>query len=388
MWKYLLLFILIESLLPLYYGYMKYLSTKDNGVKKKYFFPLVSIMIPTFNEETTIIFKLKNILSLDYPIDKLEIFVIDGNSKDNTVVSVKEFQKNNPKLNINLIQEKEQGGKIKAINSTLPLCNGELICISDSDCIWEKDALKEAVANFSDDKVGAVTGIQMLMNEEIFAEKVEGHYNSFYNVLRKGESVLDSTPIFRGELTIVKGELFKQIDVGTESAWADDSEIAVKIRKLGYRAIVDTNAKFYEYAPPSLKSRKKQKSRRGLGLIKLFLNNIHIIMSPNKYGKYSFICLSNLFYLLISPILVFLIGITTIVIIFTLPANIVMYILLVTIIFLIVQYKLGNNIGQFVYSFIHSQFTLLISLPYIFSKEAKWSQITEIRDKWRNKNYE
>lgn len=380
--------ILAESILPIYYLYMKHISIKDNDIKKRYQFPLISIIIPTFNEETTIISKLKNISELEYPHTNLEIFVIDGNSKDKTVELVREFQ-NDSCLNITLIQEKEQGGKIKAINSTVPLCKGELICISDSDCIWQKDALKEAVANFSDQRIGAVTGLQILMAEDAFAEKVEGHYNNFYNILRKGESVLDSTPIFRGELTIVRGNLFKQIEVGTESAWADDSEIAMKIRKLGYRSIVDTTAKFYEFAPPTLDSRKKQKSRRGLGLIKLFLNNWKIMLNPYKYGKYSLICMSNLFYLVISPILIFSILVISAKILLSFPIDNILYLISILMGLSLLQYKIfENKIGQFAYSFLHSQFTLLVSLPFIMSKDAKWSQITEIRDKWRKKNHE
>jgi len=384
LWKIIISIVLIEAILPLYYLFMLYLSKRNNGVKKSYWIPIVSIIIPTFNEDTTILSKLNNIIDLQYPLEKLELFIVDGLSTDKTVKLIKEFQNNHPELKIAFFQEKERGGKIKAINSTVPLCNGELICISDSDCIWELDALKEAVANFSDEKVGAVTGLQILMVEDELAEKMEHHYNSFYNILRLGESVLDSTPIFRGELTIVRSELFKQIEVGTESAWADDSEISMKIRKLGYRAIVDSKAKFYEFAPPTLESRKNQKGRRGLGLIKLFLSNWKIILNPFKYGKYSFICASNLFSLLVSPILVFLISILLIWVLLTFSVNIILYLLLIFVALFLVQFILfKNKIGQFIFSFLHSQFILLISLPSITAKSIKWSQITEIRDKWK-----
>jgi cellulose synthase/poly-beta-1,6-N-acetylglucosamine synthase-like glycosyltransferase len=389
MWNILIILILVECILPFYYLCMKHLSIKDNGVAKKYWEPSVSIIIPTFNEETTIISKLKNIAELNYPIDKLELFIVDGCSTDKTIKHINTFQNSYTKLNLEFIQEKDHGGKVRAVNAVVPLCKGELICISDSDCIWDKDALKEAVANFSDDKVGAVTGLQILMVKDAIAEKVEHHYNGFYNTLRLGESVLDSVPIFRGELTIVRGNLFKKIEVGTESAWADDSEIAMKIRKLGYRTIVDPKAIFYEFAPPTLDSRKKQKSRRGLGLIRLFLNNWKIIISPHRYGTYSLICAANLFYLTISPILVFLIPIIFIWLLSMYSIEILSYLISIFVGILLIQYILfGNKIGQFTYSFLQSQFILLISLPYITSKDTKWSQITEIRDRWREKTGE
>jgi len=386
LWQLLIILIIVEAILPTYYLSMRYLSSKDNGIHKKYVEPLVSIIIPTYNEETTIISKISNIIELDYPKDKIELFLVDGNSTDNTVEIVQTIMRDHPELNISFIQEKERGGKIKAINATVPLCNGNFICISDSDCIWKENALKEAIANFSDESVGAVTGLQILMDNKELAEQLEGHYNSFYNYLRLGESVLDSTPIFRGELTIVRGSLFREIEVGTESAWADDSEIAMKIRKLGYRSIVDPKAQFYEFAPPTMNSRTTQKSRRGLGLVRLFMNNLGVIINPLKYGYYSLICISNVFYLLVSPVLVLIIPLLFGFVILGMSHFIMGFILLGAIVVVLVQYFfVDNKVFKFIYSFYHSQISLLISFQYLFSNNTTWSQITEVRDKWRER---
>jgi len=387
MWKILIILILIEAILPAYYLTMRHCSKHSNGVQKKYRIPFVSIIIPTYNEETTLPSKLNNIFSLNYPLNKVELFIVDGFSTDSTISISQNFINSHLEMKIYLIQEKERGGKIRAINRTVPLCSGELICISDSDCVWEKDALREAAANFSDEHVGAVTGLQLLMETKETAEKMEQHYNNFYNTLRLGESALDSTPIFRGELTIVRNGLFKQIDVGSESAWADDSEIAVKIRKLGYRAIVDPLAKFYEFAPPTMNSRTVQKSRRGLGLIKLFLVNYQTIIHPQKYGYYSFICFGNLFYLTISPILTFLIPSILIGILIVNSLYITLFFLLGSLLLVTgVQYLiLKNRIGNFIYAFYHSQFALIWSFRHLFSNNSTWSQITEVRDKWRER---
>ena len=51
--------------------------------------PTISVILPIRNEERFIEQTLRYLLSQDYPIDKLEIIVVDGESSDNTVGLVK-----------------------------------------------------------------------------------------------------------------------------------------------------------------------------------------------------------------------------------------------------------------------------------------------------------
>lgn len=385
-WEAFLITILIESTLPLYYLLMRILSKKAINIKKRYWYPKVSIIVPTFNEESTILQKLINLSKLNYPSDKIEVFVVDGASTDNTIELAAEFKIKNPELNITLINEKIRNGKAFSINKTVPLCNGELICITDSDCSWDINALREVVADLFDKQVGAVTGTERLIDKNVLSEKLEDEYNDFYNTLRIGESVLDSTPIIRGPLMIFRADLLKQIEVGTESPTADDCEIAVKIRKLGYKVIAEKNAIIHVFAPPTFNSSKNLKSRRGIGLINLFIKNLSVIFNPMKFGRYSFICGMNLFSLTLSPILIFLNLIFFIIILSSLSFYLNIAILIIAMLIFLLQYILfKNKLGKTIYSFILIQFTLLSSIPFIFSKDTKWNQITEVRNKWKSR---
>jgi biofilm PGA synthesis N-glycosyltransferase PgaC len=378
--------IVLESLVPLWYVCMKFLARKDKPCAKNFDYrPSISIVVPTYNEEATIEKKLQNILEQTYR-GKMEVFVVDGRSDDATTSIVRQFMKSNSNLKVELIREETRGGITQAENLAFPKCSGDLVCVSDSDCIWEKDALAEAVANFFDNSVGAVTGSRSLLSTQNVAEKMEEQYNSFNETLRLGESALDSTPIFRGELAVFRKSLLNGMEVGTESFQADDSEMCMKIRKMGYRAIMDKKAVFYEFAPPSVRSRMRQKLTRGSGLMRLFLNNWSIIVNPKKYGWYSLIVASNLYMLLVSPILVLLILLFGIVFVPSLPMLYLLSTILVFVGLIVGQYYIGRNIlWASMTSFLQSQFVLLLSLPLLFKKQKRtWTQVGAIREKWKH----
>src|SRR4030042_6855558 len=65
--------------------------------------PKVSVIIPTYNEAEIINYKLLNTIKLSYPIDLLEIIIVDSHSKDNTIKNVQTFLEQHKKQNIKLI---------------------------------------------------------------------------------------------------------------------------------------------------------------------------------------------------------------------------------------------------------------------------------------------
>lgn len=173
------------------------------------FEPSFSLVVPTYNEESTIVQKLRNLMEQDYP--KMEIILVDSASEDRTVQLIERFVKDNS-MTVKLITEKERKGKASALNGVLKKhCSGTIIVITDADAIWEKDALRKLASNFSDPTIGAATGRQILLNaNQNLTTKLEKVYRSIFEVLRIGESSLDSTPIFNGPLMAFRSDLLNQ----------------------------------------------------------------------------------------------------------------------------------------------------------------------------------
>jgi len=241
--------------------------------------PKFSLIIPVFNEEKVIIDKLANCLELDYSKCNYEIFVVDDYSTDKTCKIVKKYIKHHP--NIRLIKNRFSKGKVGCVKTALNAVKYEYVSITDADVILKKDILRNSIKYISKKNVGAICGIQNLIgNRKNKAFSFENIYRKFYTKLRLLESRLDSAPVFHGQFMIVKKSILRKIKI-----FYDDTDIAIKIRKLGYKTLYIRECIFYERALYSIKNLRKQKSRRSVGLILIFLDNANVLFNP-KYGLY------------------------------------------------------------------------------------------------------
>jgi len=376
---------------------MIYEAKKRNNIRKQKIFPKVSLVIATYDEETTILQKLENTKNLDYPKEMLEVIVVDSGSKDNTREIVEDFNKNNGDLNLRLMTQRQRRGKANALNHVLPHCTGEIVVISDADSLLERSSLTQVVSNFADPTVGAASGRQILLNSnESPVTKMEQNYRGIFEILRTGESHLDSTPIFHGELSAFRRKL---VDGISEDSMADDSELSINVRKAGYRAIYEPEAIFYEYAPPTFRARLKQKQRRGQGLIQQFLRNIVLVFN-RKYGKYGLVIFPcETFMHVISPILITLVVVLMAVAVAQNLAMVIPIILLVIVILataaslsllsriIMINTKMTINPVDITATFLSSQVYLILSLlAFLIRKNRhEWEKIEDIRTLWKTR---
>jgi cellulose synthase/poly-beta-1,6-N-acetylglucosamine synthase-like glycosyltransferase len=365
-------------------------------------FPKISIVIATYNEESMIKDKLRNILEIDYPEEKLEIIVIDSGSTDRTVDIVKSFEENLsfkplqglrgrgaephikkalPKkqdtgkgfIELKLIREKERKGKAEALINAFGQLDADtdIVVISDADSRLDKDILNKALKYLEREDVGAICGRQILLNPSASRDaKAERSYRDFYTRIRMLESKIDSNPIMHGEFMAMKRAV---MEPPSPDSVADDTEMALKIRRKGYRTLYAPDCIFYEAAPTSLKGRTEQKKRRGQGLIQVFWRNRDMFLNP-RYGKFGLIVFPFEFSLyILSPILFFSI---------LLFIGIIGIVYQPLILLFFVALALSVKFSSVVYSFITSEYALLkgeIGL-FVHGPSRSWRQIRETRE--------
>jgi len=127
---------------------------RNQPIKKSEITPKVSIIITAYNEEKLIAKKIENTLSLNYPKDKLEIIVVSDGSLDKTNEIVKRYKRQG----VRLIELKHRRGKTAAQNEACKQVKGEINLFTDVTAIYKPDVIHKLVRNFSDNKVGCVTG--------------------------------------------------------------------------------------------------------------------------------------------------------------------------------------------------------------------------------------
>jgi cellulose synthase/poly-beta-1,6-N-acetylglucosamine synthase-like glycosyltransferase len=372
-----------------YFLLMLHFSRRPSNTRKSKIFPFVSLVVATFNEENIIQRKLQNTEELDYPKHRLEVIVVDSASSDRTRQIVKEYIANKPLLNVRLLEQQERTGKASALNYAWHECKGEIFVISDADCLLEHDALTTIISNFSDPRVGAVTGRQVLLNyNQSFATRMERSYRSFYEVIRVGESNFDSTTVFHGELSAFRADLVDKLNADSV---CDDIEMAFRIRKKGYKTLYDRNAIFHEYAPPTIGARSLQKRRRGQGNIQNLFRFSGMLFNSN-FGWFGMVILPSEFFMnVISPLLIFFaIGLSCLTIasyIFYLGLGGILLILFAAATLGILAHfnAFTKNLLITAFSFLNSQACLLegfLSLA-MGKKSHKWKKVDAIRELWK-----
>ncbi len=276
----------------------RYLSIL-NKIKNRDYKPFISIVIPTYNEENIIRAKLENTVNIDYPKDRLEIIVIDS-STDRTPDIVEEYAKDHPYIKL---VKTERQGVANALNKAYSMTKGEIVIRTDCDSMLKEDSISNIVSNFVEERIGAVTGRLMVLNNE----GLESNYRSIQHRIQIAESMLDSTYIFQ-PFSAFRKNLIKPITTS-----ADDADVALNIRRQGYKAIYDPTSIFYEASPLDIKERIEVKSRRAVGHINLLWKNVKLCFNPT-YSWYGMLVLPmNLFMISISPILMISIPILSII---------------------------------------------------------------------------
>lgn len=257
--------------------------------------PTVSLVLPTYNEEAIVESKLRELVSLNYPMGKVEIVVVDS-SDDSTPRLVREFFHERDEPELHLIREKERRGLAVALNEAYEAANNEMIVKTDCDSRIDDESLREAAANLADPDVGAVTGRNV---EVLGGSEVESNYRGVQAYVQTLESHLDSTFIFHGPFSAFENDEVVPID---PDSIADDTELALKIRRNGKRVLFDPAIEYREAAHSSFGKRRKQKDRRAMGLLRLLWRQRDAVGRCGQYGR--IVLPFNWWFMVASPWLV------------------------------------------------------------------------------------
>ena len=261
-----------------------------------------TVFLPTYNEGTSIVRKLDNLLSQTaFKKYDGEILVIDC-STDQTRKLVREYACKDAR--IKLIEQPERTGNARTFNEAINQARGEILVKTDCDSTAaSSEELARLIQVFpADDHVGGVTGICLNIGRE-------GAFRSLLTKLQIAESNVDSTIVAhspsyvgfrRSALTFVDPE-----------SMAEDTEEFVRIRKMGLRTLVDDDVRSVELVPTRFHDRIAQKQRRAQGIIRVLLQNMKIMFNPS-YGSYGSVVFPiNFFLLVVSPILLLICLIST-----------------------------------------------------------------------------
>lgn len=113
-------------------------------------YPFCSLIVLNYNGENIISETLNSLLNLSYPKDKYEILVVDNNSQDGSKVILTQYSKDNKNLKVFFLDKNK--GFSKGNNFGIKKSKGKYVALINSDCLVEKNWLKEIVTSVIKDK--------------------------------------------------------------------------------------------------------------------------------------------------------------------------------------------------------------------------------------------
>lgn len=165
--------------------------------------PIVSIIITAFNEEKHIESKILNTLSLDYPMDKLEIMIGSDGSTDRTDEIVGRYEAQG----IRLLAFPINRGKTAVQNDCVRAANGDILIFMDAASFLQRDALRKLLRNFADPRIGCVAGrLEFINLKENLTAASQGFYWKYEVRIRELESSLGYLVGLDGPLYAIRKE--------------------------------------------------------------------------------------------------------------------------------------------------------------------------------------
>jgi cellulose synthase/poly-beta-1,6-N-acetylglucosamine synthase-like glycosyltransferase/spore germination protein YaaH/peptidoglycan/xylan/chitin deacetylase (PgdA/CDA1 family) len=265
--------------------------------------PSVTVLIPAHNEESVIVQTVNSVLLSDFPT--LRIVVVDDGSTDKTSELLEEKFSRNPRVRI--IHQVNRG-KAAALNVALSHANTEFVVTIDADTEIEPDAIRNLIRHFSDPTVGAVAGNVKVGNRSRWLTRWQAlEYITSQNMEKRAFDLLNCITVVPGALGAWRRKAIEAAGGITADTVAEDADLTIAIRRLGWRVSYDEEAIAWTEAPETAGQLIRQRFRWTFGTLQSFWKHGDTLLRP-KYGTLGWIALPNIFVFqlvlpLISPVI-------------------------------------------------------------------------------------
>ncbi|NKB80328.1 MAG: glycosyltransferase [Nitrospirales bacterium] len=306
---------------------MERLMTTDSSLP-------ISILIPAYNEEATVVESIQSLLSLR--LRNFEIIVLNDGSTDATLqvildafklarisrhyqpglkhTAIRGIYGSSQTPNLFLV-DKENGGKSDSLNAGINLSRFPLFCVIDADSLLEPDALLRGVlpfnqmpdlvalggmvriANGCTVKEGKVQTVALSRKLLVLLQTVE--YLRVFVAARLAWSYIGAISVLSGAFSIFRRDVVKEIGGYSHGTVGEDMEIIMKIHHLMYREQRPYQISYtpepvcWTEVPEKIDDLGRQRTRWAQGAMEVFSNHLWMLFNP-RYGRIGFLTMPTI----------------------------------------------------------------------------------------------
>ena len=265
--------------------------------------PFVSVLVPAFNEELVIRNTIDSLLVSDYA--NYEVIFVEDGSTDRTSEVVRESFSNDSRVKPFSVPN---GGKAAALNFGLKHATGEVVIALDADTLFARQTLAALAHRFYDSKVGAVAGNAKVGNRINIVTRWQAlEYITSQNMDRRAFASLNCITVVPGAVGAWRRDLLERAGGFPGDTLAEDQDLTLRIRRLGYNIGYEEDAIAWTEAPDRLRSLARQRFRWAYGTLQCMRKHLDALFRP-RYGTLGFVALPNVWifqilFPLISPVM-------------------------------------------------------------------------------------
>ncbi|WP_265445790.1 glycosyltransferase [Flexivirga meconopsidis] len=259
--------------------------------------PLVSIIVPSYNEEPVLGNCVRAILGGDY--ENLEIILVDDGSTDRTADIAAELAAQHPRVRA---ISQANAGKGAALNAGIAASAGDVLMFVDADGIFATDTVRRMLAAFVSPTVGAVCGDDRPVN----LDRTQTHLLAILNhagtgMVRRALHLMGCLPIVSGNIGAFPRHVIEEVGTFNTETIGEDLELTWRVHRGGYRVAFEPRAVVYAEAPSTIRNLWRQRVRWSRGLFQTMRIHRSMIGNP-RYGTFGPYLVVNTLTMIVAPL--------------------------------------------------------------------------------------
>lgn len=245
--------------------------------------PMVSILVPAYNEEANIALTIERLNELTYP--NYEIIIINDGSSDNSASIEAQLAEQYKK--VRFVNLKENCGKANALYLGLMTAKGEYLVCVDGDSYLDKDCLQYMIAHFinpnNGERVGAVTGNPRVRNRNTLLAKIQlCEYASIISLIKRTQRIWGKVMTVSGVVVAYRKRALLDCGLWDRDLITEDIGVTWKLERNFWDIRYEPRAICWMLVPETLSGIIKQRKRWAQGGQEVLFRHVNIVKSWSR----------------------------------------------------------------------------------------------------------